>query len=84
MHAPPPGRVRPVLVIFTMVAALVLVLEMLGRQLPAFHALARDTTVIVVAIGIVGLIRALLPRRSQRRHGERRHMPERRASPRGG
>lgn len=83
MHAPPPGRVRPVLFIFAIAAGLVLVLEFLGRRLPAFHALTRDAVMIVVALGIVGLIRSMVPRREQRRHGERRHLPERRASPRG-
>jgi hypothetical protein len=78
MHAPPPGRVKPVLVIVAIIVVLVVALELLGRRLPAFHSIARDVVVVVVTLGIVALIRSLLPRREQRRHGERRHAEERR------
>ena len=78
MHALPPGRVKHVLVIIATTAVLGLALELLGRRLPAFHAIARDAIVVVVTLGVVALIRALLPRREQRRHGDRRHPEERR------
>jgi hypothetical protein len=66
------------LIIIAVVLAIAVGLELLGRRAPAFHALSRDAITVVIAIGIVGLIRSLVPRREQRRRGDRRRSRERR------
>jgi len=78
MNRLPPGRLRPILVIVAIVVAIALGLEMLGHRLPALHSLLRDAITIVIAIGIVAVIRSLVPRREERRTGDRRHRDERR------
>jgi len=66
------------LIIIAVVLAIALGFELVGRWASAFHALSRDAITIVIAIGIVGVIRSLLPRREQRRRGDRRRSRERR------
>ena len=78
MNRLPPGRLRPILIIVAIVVAIALGLEILGRRLPALHSLLRDAITIVIAIGIMGVIRALVPRREERRRRDRRHRDERR------
>ena len=79
----PTGRIRRVVVIVLVTVAVVVALELVARFSPALGAMMHGAMGAVVIVALVFLIRSLTPRYHQRRHGERRHEPDRRHRPRG-
>jgi membrane protein YdbS with pleckstrin-like domain len=79
----PRGRIRRVVAIVLVTIVLVVALELVARFSPALAAMMHGAMGAVVVVALVFLIRSLSPRYHQRRHGERRHEPDRRHLPRG-
>jgi hypothetical protein len=74
----PWGRFRHIGSVVLVTAAAVIVLRQVSRWAPAFAGLLAPAVVVIVVLGLIVLIRGLVPRREQRRHAERRKHSERR------